>query len=155
MRKGNFVAGLHEGRAHGRWIGIELRQRKPQRQRESDEALLRAVVEIALEATLLEVTGSDNPSSRRGELLEPGVELGVQTMDLRLLRLAFGDVGVSDHVAENLAGTVSDRGGCDRDVDKRSVLALTHGFVIVQRLAGLNPREQLLALGTLRRRRHR
>ena len=103
-RKGKLVAGVHERRAHGRWIGIELRQRKPQRQRENDEVLLRAVVEIALEATPLEVTGSDNPSSRRGELLEPGVELGVQPMDLRLLRLAFGDVGVGDHVAENLAG---------------------------------------------------
>ena len=64
-------------------------------------------MEIALEAAPLDVTGGDDPGSRRGELLEPGVELGVQTMDLRLLRLTFGDVGVGDHVADDPAGAVS------------------------------------------------
>ena len=49
-RKGKLVAGVREGRARGRRIGVELRQRDPQRQRERDQALLRTVMEIALEA---------------------------------------------------------------------------------------------------------
>ena len=118
--------------------------------RDRDQALLGAVVEIALEAASLDVTRRDNPCSRRGELLEAGLEFCVQPMDLRLLCLSFGDVRVGDHVAETTAESVSDRSGCDRDVDERSVLALTHGFVVVQRLARLNSREQLLALGALR-----
>jgi hypothetical protein len=74
-------------------------------------------------------------------------------MDLCLLDLALGDVRISDHVAENRSRLVCDRGGRDRDVDERPVLALPQGFVVVDRLARENSREQLLALGTLRRRR--
>ena len=85
-RKGELVAGGRQGRARGRRIGVELRLREPQGQRERDQALLRTVVEVALEAAPLDVTGGDDPGSRRGELLEPGVKLAVQTMDLRLLQ---------------------------------------------------------------------
>ena len=83
------------------------------------------------------------------------MELGVQTVHLRLLCLAFGDVGVRDHVADHAAGSVSHRGGRNRDVDERSILALTHGFVVVNRLARTHPCEELLALRALGRRRHR
>ena len=90
-------------------------------------------MEIALEAAPLNVGGRDDPRPGGAELLDPGVELVVQTVDLRLLRLPFGDVGVSDHVAEDPAGSVSDRGSGARP----------------------HPHEQLLRLRALRTRRHR
>jgi hypothetical protein len=48
--EGKIVAGGREHRAPGRRIGVELRQRDPQRERERDQALLRTVMEVALEA---------------------------------------------------------------------------------------------------------
>ena len=112
-------------------------------------------MEIALEAAALDVAGGDDPRARGGELPDPGVELVVQTVDLRLLRLPFGDVGVSDHVAEDPAGWVSDRGSGDRDGDERSVLSQAHGLVVVDPLARQHPREQVLRFRALRRWRHR
>ncbi len=104
---------------------------RPAGRRERHQALLRAIVEIALEAAPLDVTGGEDSGARGGELLEPGVELGVETVDFRLLRLPLGDVGVSDHVAKDPAGCVSDRSRGDRDGDERSILAQPHGFVVV------------------------
>jgi hypothetical protein len=112
-------------------------------------------VEIALEAAALDVAGGDDPRSRGGELLDPGVELVVQTVDLRLLRLPFGDVRVSNHVAEDPAGCVSDWGSGDRDGDERSVIPQAHGLVVVHPLARQHPREQVLRFRALRRRGHR
>jgi hypothetical protein len=89
------------------------------------------------------------------QFLKPGVQLGVQAMNLRLLRFAFGDVRVGHHVPDDPAGSISHRGGRDGDVDERSILPLPHGFVVVQRLARTHPLEQLLGLRTLPRRRHR
>ena len=101
-RESELFGGGHEERARCRRIGLELRQREPQRHRERDQALLRAVVQVSLEATPLDVAGRDDPRPRRGKVLEPGVELGVQAMDLRRLRLALGDVRVGDHVSNDL-----------------------------------------------------
>jgi hypothetical protein len=112
-------------------------------------------MEVALEAAALDVTGRDDSRSRLGELLEPGVELVIQAMDLRRLRLSLPDVGVGDHVAYDPARRVPHRRGRDRDVHERSVLALAHRLEVVHPLAGPHPGEQLLALGALRGRRHR
>ena len=49
-REDELFAGVREGRACAGRIGVEPRQRDPQRQRERDQALLRTVMEIALEA---------------------------------------------------------------------------------------------------------
>ena len=153
-RQGELLAGTDQGRSSGRRIGVQLLQCGPQGQRERHQALLCAVVEIALEAAALDVTGGDDPRSRRGELREPGLQLRVQAMTLRLLQLALCDVRVSDHVADDPAGSVPYRGGRDRDVYERSVLPQPDGLVAAHRLARADPREQLLALRTLRRRCH-
>jgi hypothetical protein len=66
-REGELVAGIHEDRAGAGRIGIELRMREPQGERDRDQALLRTVVEIALQAAALDVAGGDDPRSRGGD----------------------------------------------------------------------------------------
>ena len=55
------------GRAAG--SRLELRLREPQRERERDEALLRAVVEVALEPAARLVARGDDAAARGPELL--------------------------------------------------------------------------------------
>src|SRR5207247_10272113 len=49
----------------GRWIGGELRLGEAERDRERDESLLGAVVEVALEPAPLLVSGGDKTGARR------------------------------------------------------------------------------------------
>ena len=65
-------------------VGVvpEPRLREPERERERDEPLLRAVVEVSLEPAALVVAGFDDPRARGAQL--------------RLLRLALGHVGAAD-----------------------------------------------------------
>ena len=128
--------------------------RESQLVRQRDKALLRAVVQVALEAAPLDVAGSDDPRTRGGELFDPGAELVVQAVNLRRLRLALCDVGVGDHVAEHATGPVPHGRGRDRDRDERPVLAQTLGLVVVDRLSRPHPREQVLRLRAFRGRRH-
>ena len=72
QREGELLGGRREDRPGRRRIGFEPRQRDPQRQRQRDQALLGAVVKVALEPAPLDVAGGDDPRPRRGELLEPG-----------------------------------------------------------------------------------
>ena len=83
------------------------------------------------------------------------MELGVEAMQLGLLLLALGDVGVRDEVAHVAAGCVSDRRRGDRDGDELAVLAPPDGLVVVDRLAGQHAREQVVALHPLGGVRHR
>ena len=79
---------------------LHLRLREPQRERQRDEPLLGAVVEVPLEPAPRFVAGLDDPGSRRSDLL--------------LLLPALGDVGARDEDdgtalhAEDLAGTPRD-----------------------------------------------
>src|SRR4051812_34873884 len=56
---------------------LEPLGRDPQVQRTRDEPLLRAVVQIALQAAALRVGGSDDPRLRRAQVHDTGVELGL------------------------------------------------------------------------------
>ena len=57
-------------------IGLELAAREPERQREADEVLLRAVVQVALEAAPGVVARRDDPGARRAQLLLGGQPAG-------------------------------------------------------------------------------
>ena len=52
----------------------------PQRQRERDEVLLRAVVQVALDPPARVVAGRDQPRARRAQLLVAGPQLGVEAL---------------------------------------------------------------------------
>src|SRR4051794_31840260 len=53
----------------GRWLGLQLRARQPQGQRERDEALLCAVVQVTLELAPLFVARLDDACARRLQVL--------------------------------------------------------------------------------------
>ena len=57
-------------------VGRELGLREPQRERERDEPLLGAVVEVALEAPALGVLRLDEPRARGPDLLQVPLPLG-------------------------------------------------------------------------------
>ena len=63
-------------------IGAELRLREPQCERERDEPLLRAVVQVALEPPALGVGGLDEPRARPLQLAELHLELPLQPLAL-------------------------------------------------------------------------
>ena len=58
----------------------ELRAQQSQREREHDEPLLGAVVEVALEPPPLGVAGLDDARPRRAQLLEPRARLRLQPL---------------------------------------------------------------------------
>ena len=62
----------------GRLVGAELRLEQPQLERERDQPLLGAVVQVALEALALAVAGLDDPGPRAAQLLQPGAQLHLQ-----------------------------------------------------------------------------
>ncbi len=62
------LAQLALGQAHG--------------QRERDEPLLGAVVQVALEPAALGGPGLDDPGARGAQLLDPGAQLGLQALVL-------------------------------------------------------------------------
>ena len=68
-REGELLARAGEDLGRRRRVGVELRLREAQRERERDEPLLRAVVEVALELPARVVAGRDDPRARRPELL--------------------------------------------------------------------------------------
>ena len=55
----------------------QLRLGEPERERERDEPLLRAVVEVALQPAALLVRGLDDPRARGAQLLDAGAQLGL------------------------------------------------------------------------------
>ena len=91
-RERGLIRGAAEQLACRARIVVELVEREPDRHRERDEVLLRAVVEVPLEAPSLDVTGGDDAGPRRGEVVEARLELGVQAVELGLVELALGDV---------------------------------------------------------------
>ena len=71
---------LRDQRRDGRGIGLQARLGQPERERSADEVLLRAVVQVALDAAALGVAGGDDARPRLVEL-EPGVDIGDRLAD--------------------------------------------------------------------------
>src|SRR5438874_1790232 len=93
-RLGELCAGVAADLGGARRIGRQPRLREPQRERERDQPLLRAVVQVALEPAALGRLGLDDARSRTPELL--------------LLAPSLRDVDAVDE-PPLLAGLVDDR----------------------------------------------
>ena len=61
---------------------VQLALGEPQRQRERDEPLLGAVVQVALQPPALLRAGLDDPGARGAQLLDAGAQLGLQALVL-------------------------------------------------------------------------
>ena len=113
-------------------VVLEALLEEPELEREGDETLLGAVVEVALEPAPLGVARLDH--------------LGTRGAELALGALALRDVGEDDHVADDLARLITNRGGCDLDLDQRSVLPPPHRLEPGVRVARPNAAESRLEL---------
>ena len=98
-------------------VAAEVAAEHAELERERDEPLLRAVVEIALQAAALVVPRLDDPLARAAQLLEPRPQLHVQA------RVLERDAGRGAHGAEEL-GLVVERRVVQQDRDLRPVVAL-------------------------------
>ena len=128
-RGGELLAcGFEHGVGGGR-IGVELALGEAERERERDEPLLRAVVEVALEPAPGLVARLDDAGARRAQLL--------------LLPLPVADVREQRQVADHVLGRVPDRRRRDLDVDQVPVLAEALPFDAGVDLAGADARHQL------------
>src|SRR6185312_9906635 len=67
-------------------VVLELAPREPELQRQRDEALLGAVVEVALQAAALAHRDLHEPRPRRLELFDPRAQLGLEALVLELQR---------------------------------------------------------------------
>ncbi len=76
--------------SRGRVVADAVLQ-QPQLQRDPDEPLLRAVVQVALQPPALGVAGRDDPLARRLQLDQPRLRLGVQVLVLERDRGRRGD----------------------------------------------------------------
>ena len=81
-RLGELVAGGVDEQLGRRRVLADVPLEEAQLHGEGDEALLGAVVEVALEALALGVAGRDEALARRPQLLEPRLRLGVQVLVL-------------------------------------------------------------------------
>ncbi|MEJ7721883.1 MAG: hypothetical protein WKF58_16290 [Ilumatobacteraceae bacterium] len=61
-------------------VAVQACLGQPQGQRDRDQALLRAVVQVALDAPALGIAGGDDPRPRRGDLGQLGFDLGLQLL---------------------------------------------------------------------------
>ena len=67
---------------HGLGVRGQLRLGEPERHRDGDEPLLRAVVQVALEPPPFRIGGVDHPRTRDSKLFEPRAQVGLQTFVL-------------------------------------------------------------------------
>ena len=88
---------------------------EPQRQRERDEVLLGAVVEVALDPAARVVAGGDQPGARGAQLLVAGAQLGVEAL------VAQREPGRRAGRAHEL-GLLEQRGVVDDRGDRRAVV---------------------------------
>ena len=86
-----------------RGVGVELLAREPQVERQRDQPLLGAVVEVALEAAALVVGGLDDPRPRRAQLLDPGAQLDVQALVLEREAAAAPTAAISSGSVSSVA----------------------------------------------------
>ena len=167
---------LHDG-AQQRLVALSLSLRLALAKLDSDPAGARATLagagdELVLALGALEVRRHREPAAAEHLLTGPAEDAfggGVPEPDARvvielherdrrgvdqrlqplLLRPAFRDVGVGDHVADDAAGVVSHGRGGDRHGNQRPVPVQADGLEVVDGLAGGDAREQLFGLGTL------
>ena len=81
----------------------ELAAGEPIAERERDQALLRAVVQVALESAALGVGGRDDARARRPQLRQVGAPRGVQPLVLERQSRGGGDLGHECGVVEQSA----------------------------------------------------
>ena len=81
-----LAAGRLEQPPGGRRVERELALGEAELQRERDEPLLGAVVQVALEPAALEHRDVDEPRARALELLDAGAQLGLEALVLELQR---------------------------------------------------------------------
>jgi hypothetical protein len=90
-------------------VGSELRAEEAQREREPDETLLGAVVEVALEPAALGITGLDDADTRGAEIGQLGARLGLEALvferEARRRRDFLDELGVVEE-----AGSVQGQG---------------------------------------------
>src|SRR5690242_688029 len=77
--------GLQQPRRRGR-LRVDLALREAELERQRDEPLLGAVVEVALEPATLADRHLHEPRARGLQLLDPRAELGLQALVLELQR---------------------------------------------------------------------
>ena len=77
-----LVARGHDERLGGGGVGVDLGPHEPELDAERDEALLRAVVQVALEPPALGVARCDDALPRGPQLAEPLLGLGVELLVL-------------------------------------------------------------------------
>ena len=103
---------------------VQRRARQPQVQRERDEPLLGAVVEVALEPAPLVVAGLDDARARGAQLLEPGAQLGLQPLVLERERGRRADRArpARGSSASAASWTIAPTGSpsCSTSVDRRA-----------------------------------
>src|SRR4051794_41830416 len=76
QRLRELVAGRADELLRERWVVADAALDHPQLERDRDESLLRAVVEVALEPAPLRVAGGDDALARGAQLGEPAPGLG-------------------------------------------------------------------------------
>ena len=149
-------------RAAGARIGVELAPRHAELQRERDEPLLSAVVQVALQPAPLAHRHLDEPGPRRLELLDPRAELGLEALVLELQRRrgrrrahearVVAQRGVVDDGADALAVALDlgDRaaGAVGGELDAMALV----GDVVAGRLAPVDELERRVAEGVRERR---
>ena len=82
-RMAELVARRVEQTRRRRRVGGDLGPRQPQLQRQRDQPLLRAVVQIALQAAALGQAGQDQPLARVLQLGHAGAQLGGEALVLQ------------------------------------------------------------------------
>ena len=93
----------------GLLVAVELRLQQPQVERQRDELLLGAVVEVALDPAARVVAGLDDAHARDPQLLDAGAQVGLQPLVVDRQRGAGGG-GVDELGPGVELGVVDDRG---------------------------------------------
>ena len=107
-RGGELVGDRVDGLG-GRLVAVELGLQQPQVQRQRDELLLGAVVEVALDPPAGVVGGLDDAHARDPQLLHAGAQVGLQPLVVDRQRGAGGG-GVDELGPGVELGVVDDRG---------------------------------------------
>ena len=100
---------VQRGRRAPRGGGRDLGAGDPEREREVDQALLGAVVQVALDPAALGVAELDDPGPGGADLLELGPDLGLEALVLD--RQAGGGRDRLDQLGLVVQGGVVDQGG--------------------------------------------
>ena len=110
---GQLVArGVEHGARGAVRVRLQAALGQPELQRERDQALLGAVVQVALQAPALEHRDLDDPRARGLQLVEAGAQLGLQALVLQRQRGGGGDRAHEPGLVGQ-RGVVDDRADAD------------------------------------------